>query len=83
MREIRPSGSEGGVALTTPLLPLSAALIEALQGVYGDIIIMGTSCRECLCLLGLLALHVPIISEVFQELQQAVRGFEAVRLDFG
>ena len=24
MREIRPSGSEGGVALTTPLLPLSA-----------------------------------------------------------
>jgi hypothetical protein len=23
MREIRPSGSEGGVALTTPLLPLS------------------------------------------------------------
>ncbi len=24
MREIRPSGSEGGVALTTPLLPLSS-----------------------------------------------------------
>ena len=23
MREIRPSGSEGGVALTTPSLPLS------------------------------------------------------------
>ena len=23
MREIRPSGSEGGVALTTPFLPLS------------------------------------------------------------
>jgi len=23
MRKIRPSGSEGGVALTTPLLPLS------------------------------------------------------------
>ena len=23
MREIRPYGSEGGVALTTPLLPLS------------------------------------------------------------
>jgi hypothetical protein len=26
MREIRPSGSEGGVALTTPLLPLSSRL---------------------------------------------------------
>jgi hypothetical protein len=25
MREIRPSGSEGGVALTTPSLPLSHA----------------------------------------------------------
>jgi len=26
MREIRPSGSEGGVALTTPFLPLSVAV---------------------------------------------------------
>jgi hypothetical protein len=26
MREIRPSGSEGGVALTTPFLPLSMRL---------------------------------------------------------
>jgi hypothetical protein len=25
MREIRPSGSEGGVALTTPFLPLSTS----------------------------------------------------------
>ncbi len=31
MREIRPSGSEGGVALTTPSLPLSilkSALVQ-------------------------------------------------------
>jgi len=26
MREIRPSGSEGGVAITTPSLPLSFAI---------------------------------------------------------
>ena len=30
MREIRQSGSEGGVALTTPSLPLSSAVIEKL-----------------------------------------------------
>src|SRR5665647_2772203 len=29
MREIRPYGSEGGVALTTPLLPLSQRLANA------------------------------------------------------
>jgi len=28
MREIRLSGSEGGVALTTPLLPLSALTVR-------------------------------------------------------
>ena len=30
MREIRPSGLEGGAAPTTPLLPLSALLQQAL-----------------------------------------------------
>jgi hypothetical protein len=31
MREIRPSGSEGGVALTTPFLPLSMRLAGTIQ----------------------------------------------------
>ena len=33
MREIRPSGSEGGVALTTPSLPLSR--LPGPQGGWG------------------------------------------------
>jgi len=31
MREIRPYGSEGGVALTTPLLPLSRGTLAILH----------------------------------------------------
>ena len=34
MREIRPSGSEGGVALTPPSLPLSLSLSESSVGQF-------------------------------------------------
>jgi len=35
MREIRPSGSEGGVALTAPSLPLSLAISRCVHDTDG------------------------------------------------